>query len=153
MNEAVVAQVDGHVVDPAALDVEEDQVAGLEVLACYLDAVALGHGIGSTWQVDVLDIVEGILDQAAAVEALGRRAATPAIWRAEHVDGAAEHSAALLGRCRGNRQVARLGRIGRACALADLFHRCALHRGADAIAGETVGKTLLTVGGVGGQGQ
>src|SRR5207253_3244436 len=43
MDEAVIAQVDGHVVDLVALDVEEDQIAWLEVLTVDFLSVTAGH--------------------------------------------------------------------------------------------------------------
>ena len=45
MDEAVIAQVDGDVVDPAALDVEEDQVARLEVAFATLTPCPLAMAL------------------------------------------------------------------------------------------------------------
>ena len=113
-----------------------------------------GHGIGGARQVDVGDIGEGVLDQAAAVEALARAAAAPTIGRAQYIHCAAEHVAALLGRHGHDGQIARsLGGIAWAGAQGAVFDRRVFHRGVGGIAGETIGKTLLTIGGVGGQGQ
>src|SRR3546814_4355059 len=62
MDEAVVAQIDGHVVDTAALELEENQVAGPEVLAIDLLTVTAGHRVGRARKVEG-GIVEGVFHQ------------------------------------------------------------------------------------------
>src|SRR3546814_5522328 len=67
MDEAVVAQIDGHVVDTAALELEENQVAGPEVLAIDLLTVTAGHRVGRARKVEG-GIVEGVFHQARSEE-------------------------------------------------------------------------------------
>ncbi len=97
MNELVVAQVNGHMVDVAALDVEEQQIAGFQVLAIHRLTMTLGHGVGGARQVDLTDIRVGVFDQSAAVQAFAGRGAAPAIRRAHSLQGAFYNGAALLG--------------------------------------------------------
>ena len=153
MDEAVVTQVDGYVIDPTALDVEEDQVAGLQITLGHLHPVALGHGIGGARQVDVSDVVEGVFDQPAAVKAFFRAAAAPNIRGTEHIYRTAEHVAALLRRHGGDIGTAAADGVAWAGAQRGLLGGCVFHRRVGRVAGETIGKTLLTIGGVGGQGQ
>ncbi|MNP53834.1 hypothetical protein D3C76_1483420 [compost metagenome] len=104
--------------------------------------MAAGHGVGRAWQVDFIDVVEGVLDQAAAVKALAWAAAAPAVRGAEHVDRTAEHIAALLWRHgSGDRQ--RPARTGTALgALLDLVAADVLvwthSSGIGGVPGETV---------------
>ncbi|MNN73012.1 hypothetical protein D3C81_1890970 [compost metagenome] len=125
-------------VDPAALDVEEDQIARLEVIAIDLHAVTLGHGIGGARQVDFFDVVEGVLDQAAAVEAFARAAAAPAVRGAQHIDGTAEHVAALLRRHRRDRQAWLAGAGAQLGLAADVLVRTRSRR-ISGLGGEAVG--------------
>ena len=81
------------------------------------NAMAQGHGIGGARQIDIGHIVEGVFHQPAAVEAFFRAAAAPNIWGTEHIDGTAEHIAALFRRHGRNRQIVSLGSAAaRACA-------------------------------------
>ena len=83
-------------VDLAALDVEKQQVAGLQVFAIDFLAVAAGHGAGTAGQIDRRYIVERVFDQPAAIKAFTWAAAAPTIRSAQHVDRTAQHGAALL---------------------------------------------------------
>lgn len=79
MLKAVVADVDADVVDAAAADPEEHQVARLQLAAGDLVVVHVVDGAGGPRQVDVIDVLEHIVDQAAAIEAFLRRGAAPAV--------------------------------------------------------------------------
>src|SRR5690606_19030801 len=100
MNELVVAQVNGDVVDVAALDVEEQQITGFQILAIHRLTMTLGYGIGGAWPVDLTDIRVGAFDQSAAIQAFTGRVAAPAIRRAHSLQGALYNGVALLGRGR-----------------------------------------------------
>ncbi len=97
VDKAVVAQVDGNVVDLAALEFEEQQVARFQILALNLLPVAGGHGVGGARQIHGRYVVKRIFHQTAAVEPFTWAAAAPTIRSTEHVDGAAEDGAALFG--------------------------------------------------------
>src|SRR3546814_13169836 len=96
MDEAVVAQIDGHVVDTAALELEENQVAGPEVLAIDLLTVTAGHRVGRARKVEG-GIVEGVFHQAAAIETFAWAAAAPTVRCSQYVHGTAQDVAARLG--------------------------------------------------------
>ena len=81
MQELAVADVDADVVHAAAVDAEEDDVAGAERGA--VDALAgVGHVAGDARQLDAERGLEHVADQAAAVETVGAGAA-PAVGRAK----------------------------------------------------------------------
>ena len=110
-------------------------------------------GIGGAWQVK-RSVVERVFHQTAAVEAFARAAAAPTIRSTEHVDGAAEDGAALLGVTRhqaGCCLTVGLAQLSRA-ADGRLCRFGSAGRAMD-FRGETVNvrKSLLTIGGVGGQ--
>lgn len=154
VDKTVIAQVDGNVIDLAALQFEEQQITWFQVLAINLLPVAGGHGIGSARQIHGGYVVERIFHQAAAVEPFTWAAAAPTIRCTEHVYGAAEDVAALLGvDCHeaGNCFTVRLAQLSRA-ADGRLYRFGSAWRAVD-FRGETVNvrKSLLTIGGVGGQ--
>ena len=97
VDKAVVAQVDGNMVDLAALQFEEQQVARFQILAVNLQAVAGRHGIGGARQIHGFYIIKRIFHQTAAVEPFTWAAAAPTIRCTEHVNGTAEDIAALFG--------------------------------------------------------
>ena len=105
VDEAVVAQVDGNVVDSTALDVEENQIARLQILALDFLAVAAGHGVGGAWQIHRFYIVKGIFHQTTAVEPFTWAAAAPTIRCTEDVYRTAQHIAAFLVRHRRDKLV------------------------------------------------
>ncbi|MNP42286.1 hypothetical protein D3C76_1360440 [compost metagenome] len=148
VDEAVVAQVDGNMVDPAALELEEDQVTGLEVLALDFLAMTGGHGVGGARQIEG-GVVEGVFHQPAAIEPFTWATAAPTIRCAKYIHGATQHVAARFGRHRRD-QLA----VGRAHALDAwlVLAQGSRNMGFRGIAVD-VGKALLTIGGVGGQWQ
>src|SRR5690349_7871369 len=101
VDEAVVAQVNGNVIDPTALDIEENQVARLQVVAIDFLPMTAGHGVGGARQVE-RGVVERVFHQAAAIEAFAWAAAAPTIGSAQDVYSAAQYVAAVLGAHRWN---------------------------------------------------
>src|SRR5476651_493796 len=78
VDEAVVAQVDGNVIDLTALDIEENQIARLQILAFDFLPMTAGHGVGGPWQVEG-SVVKRIFHQTTAVEPFTWAAAAPTI--------------------------------------------------------------------------
>ena len=149
MDETVVAQVDGNVIDPTALDVEENQVARLQVVAIDFLAMTAGHGIGGARQVK-RGVVERIFHQTTAVEPFTWAAAAPTVGSTEDVHRTAQDVAAFLVGHRWHQLAVILaGERG----VFRLFAALARRSRSMGFRGETVnvGKTLLTIGGVGGQ--
>ncbi|MNG07100.1 hypothetical protein D3C84_903880 [compost metagenome] len=149
MDETVVAQVNGNVIDPTALDVEENQVARLQVVAIDFLPMTAGHGVGGAWQVE-RGVVERVFHQAAAIETFAWAAAAPTIRSAEDVHGAAQHVAAFLGAHRWNQAAFAAGQAWSIFSGFLVFARRSRGMGFWGVT-INVWKTLLTIGGVGGQ--
>ncbi len=77
----------------AVADFEEQQVARFQVGAFDRGGVEEGQGARGAWQVEVVQGFEGVLHQAAAVEAVFQAGATPTVGRTQGVDGTVKHFA------------------------------------------------------------
>ncbi|MNN36127.1 hypothetical protein D3C81_1500070 [compost metagenome] len=107
-----------------------------------------GHGIRGTWQVE-RSVVERVFHQTAAIKTFTWAAAAPTIRGTEDVHRTAQHIAAFLARHRWHQLAVALAaqRGGFAFAAFARWSRSMGFRGKAV----NVGKTLLTIGGVGGQ--
>lgn len=86
VDELIVAQINADVRKGAAHRVEEDQVAGLQII--FDNRLPfLAHGLGGAWQRQTEAHPENMGDEAGTIKTQARVAATPLIRHAEQVGG------------------------------------------------------------------
>src|SRR6185312_5485838 len=78
IHESAVADVDGHVVDAAAV-AEEQQITRLQVVACDFRRIQRGDRVRRARQLQAGLAAKNVIDQAAAIETGFRRVAAPAV--------------------------------------------------------------------------